>query len=231
MMGDLGDVASVKDKTITQGSVGTADTKGVVNATLMDLSKLTIMEDAQLIVWVVAFIAGLISAIIAIRTFQNSIDERKADLAWRQANASRELVKELHENSNAIAAVSMLDWFSIDQPDNYDKSRMIEINYEEVLVALPKLCVKNFTDKEHYILQSFDWFFYYIDRMEQYIQDGLITFNNVKYIFWAYYKKINANEAIYYKFMDERNLVLAHKFWDRYKTDNDFDTTKKQPSR
>ncbi len=179
------------------------------------------MDDVQLIAWICAFIAGLVSVSIAIRSFKKSIKERQLDLLWKQANSAREIVREIHDNKNASDAVLMLDGFLIDKPELLD-ARLITIAYEEVLAALPKISNKSYSEKEHYILLCFDWLFYYIDRLEQYISDGLIRYDNVKYIFYCYYKKIRLDKEIFYTFMKERNYVLAPRFWERYVSDADF---------
>lgn len=181
-----------------------------------------IMDEVQLISWIIAMIAGIITAIIAISSFRKSIRERKLDLLWKQANVAKEFIHEIHTNKYSGAAISMLDWFVIDKADNFDTSKITEIEYEEVLVAIPKIIDRTYNDKEHYILDCFDWFFYYIDRSEQHIVDGLFLFDNVKYIFFPYFKKIYQNKELYETFMKERCYLLAPNFWKRFEKENTF---------
>jgi hypothetical protein len=177
------------------------------------------MDNLQLISLIVATVVGIITAIIAIINFRKSIIERKLDLLWKKANAAKEFVGEIHENQFSGAAISMLDWFVIDKTDNYDKKRVTEIKYSEVLAAIPKISSKSYDDKEHYILECFDWFFYFIDRAEQHINDGLFLFDNVKYVFFPYYKKIKKDMNLYELFMQERCYLLAPNFWKRFEAD------------
>ena len=184
--------------------------------------ELTSMELAQLASWIAAIIAGLTTAAIAIRNFRKSIDERKLDLLWKQASAAKDFVHEIHENEFAFAAISMMDWFVIDKAGNFNKGKITELKYPEVLEAIPKIKDRSYNDKEHYILDCFDWFFYYIDRTEQHIVDGLFLFDNVKYIFYPYYRKIYQNKELYLLFMKERYYLLAPDFFKRFESDPNF---------
>ena len=47
------------------------------------------MDEVQLISWIIAMIAGIITALIAISSFRKSIRERKLDLLWKQANVAK----------------------------------------------------------------------------------------------------------------------------------------------
>lgn len=181
---------------------------------------LTLMNQAQLATWFVTIIVGVITAAIAIRNLRKSIRERELDLRWKQANAAKDFVHEIHENKFAFAAISMMDWFVIDKADNFDKTKISEkLKYPDVLEAIPKIKDRSYTDREHYILDCFDWFFYYIDRTEQHIADGLFLFDNVKYIFYPYYRKIYQNKELYLLFMKERYYLLATDFFKRFEMD------------
>ena len=167
-------------------------------------------------------IAASITAGIEIRTFKKSIAERKLDLLWRQANAAKEFVHEIHNHESSGAAILMLDWYVIKKVDKFDIKRIIMIKYEEVLAAIPKIAKKEYNDQEQYILDCFDWFFYYIDRAEQNILDGLFRFENIKFVFYPYYKKIALNRDLYELFTKERCYLLASKFWKRFEEDPTF---------
>jgi hypothetical protein len=178
-----------------------------------------IMDEVQLGFWIIAAISAIVTAAIGISTFRKSIGERKLDLKWKQADAAKQFILEIHTNPFSGAAISMLDWFVIDKPDNFDKSKFTEIKYEDVLGAIPKISSRTYNEKERYILDCFDWFFYYVDRTEQHIIDGLFLFDNVKYIFYPYFKKISSHQDLYEIFMKERCYLLAPNFWNRFKAD------------
>jgi len=179
-----------------------------------------LMEEVQVIFWIATMVAGIATALIALSNFRKSIRERRLDLLWKQANVAKEFIHEIHTNKFSGAAISMLDWFVIDKADNFDTTRITEkIKYEEVLVAIPKIIDRTYNDREHYILDCFDWFFYYIDRTEQHIADGLFLFDNVKFIFYPYFKKISQNKELYEVFMKERYYLLAPNFWKRFEAE------------
>jgi hypothetical protein len=174
----------------------------------------------QVIFWTTSIVVAITTAIIALANFRKSILERKLDLRWKQATAAKEFMAEIHTHKFSGAAISMLDWFEIGDDDNFDKKRITEkIKYEEVLAAMPKVINETCSDREHYILECFDWFFYHIDRTEQHIADGLFLFENVKFIFFPYYKKIRKHKGVYENFMKKRYYFLAPDFWGRFEND------------
>lgn len=181
-----------------------------------------VMDQVQLVSWIIAIIAGVITALIAINSFRESIRERQRDLLWKQANVAKDFMNEVLTHEFSGKAILMLDWFSIDKTDYLDISKVTQINYEEVLEAIPKIATRSFNKKEKDILDCFDWLFYYIDRTEQHIIDGLFRFDNVKYIFFPYYKKIYQHKSLYEDFMKDRCYFLAPNFLKRFETEEVF---------
>jgi hypothetical protein len=75
------------------------------------------------------------------------------------------------------------------------------------------------TAPEYDSLLAFDWFFYYIDRMEQNIRGKLFDFENVRFVFIPYYLRITQTPARKQKFDDfakSRQYKLSRYFWERY---------------
>src|SRR5687768_3903735 len=95
-----------------------------------------LMDKVQLISWIIAMAAAVITALLAISNFKKSIRERKLDLRWKQASIAKEFVNEVHENKFSGAAIQMLDWFTISKTEALDKLEIGEINYEEILEAI-----------------------------------------------------------------------------------------------
>jgi hypothetical protein len=184
-----------------------------------------IMDVAQLLSWIIAMIAAIVTAKVAISNLKKSIEERRVDILWKRANAANEFIHEMHENKQSAAAVSMLDWFRVDKLEIYQTNKISRISYTEILKAIEKFCDNNHSSKERdnnyspnerYILECFDWFFSYIDRIEQHIKEGLFLYSHVKPIFFPYYLKISENRNVYNEFMKLRNYTLAIKFWERF---------------
>ncbi len=178
-----------------------------------------LMDKVQLVSWIIAMIAAITTASIAISSFRKSIRERKLDLLWKQANVAKEFMNEVLTNAYSGKAILMLDWFVIDKSDYTDTSGISHIDYAEVLEAIPKIASRTYSEKEKHILDCFDWLFYFIDRTEQNINDGLLRFDNVKYIYYPYYKKIYEHRSLYESFMKDRCYLLAPNFLKRFETE------------
>lgn len=168
---------------------------------------------AQLTAWFAAIIGGYIAAQKAIAEMHASTRQREEELRWKQANSAKELIADIHHHPLASSAVRMLDWS--EGTTDYQLSPATaprKIGYTEVLSALRKPQVDS-DEVEKYVQECFDWFFYYIDRIQHYIDRGLVTFADVQSVFKAYAIKIFCHEDIYEKFMLSKQYDLALKFW------------------
>lgn len=179
---------------------------------------MTLTQDVQL----VTIIAAIVTACMAIVNFRKSIEERRLDLRWKMANAATAFVHEMHLDKRTGDAISMLDWLHLDKkPAGDAEEEPKHIKHADLMriLSLPDdhIC----SPHEHYVLQCFDWLFYFIDRMEQNIRDGLFLFDNVKYIFLPYYEKISKDRSIFRAFTVKHRYLLADGFWTRF-DDDDF---------
>lgn len=159
-----------------------------------------IFNDAQLAAWVFAALGAGVTAVLAIVTFRQSIEQRKLDLKWRKADLANDFISTLHENEDARHAIEVFDWMHAREKTNDGNEH--DLKYEKVLQVLERASRfvqfngKAYTylheaDLTNYkLLCAFDWFFFYVDRMEQHITDGLFDFDNVKYIFLPYFEKL-----------------------------------------
>jgi len=83
----------------------------VLRAIIMNQGMNPFLKDViQVASWVVAVIGGLIAAFVAIRQLKSNTEQRKTELRWRQANAAKEIISDIHSNYWAKNAVTMLDW-------------------------------------------------------------------------------------------------------------------------
>lgn len=174
-------------------------------------------QDIQFFTWIAAGLAALITASLAIVNFRNSIHERSLDLRWRMADAARTFVQELHSDKRANDAISMLDWLDMDRGAEAESEH---IKRAELMRIMSAPADYTFSQREHYVLQCFDWLFYYVDRMEQNIQDGLFPFDSVKYTFLSYYETVARDRGTFDKFAADRRYLLAPKFWKRFDADD-----------
>lgn len=172
----------------------------------------------QLGALVVGIVGGLIAVVQAIYEMRASTRQRYLDLRWRQANAAKELISDIHRDQRAAAAVVMMDW--CDGTHEYDLGggRRERLSYDDVLAALAKPDRECCQPSEHFVRDAFDWFFYYVDRIEHYIQTGLIEFVDVETVFEPYVRAFRKDFPIFDGFIAARDYELVPKFLARYGT-------------
>ena len=111
----------------------------------------------------------------------------------------------------------MLDWSEGKHRLKFEDKPSVEISYEkDVIPALGK-SYRECSEVEQDIVYCFDWFFYFMDRIEHYIRTKLIEFEDVKDVFQLYSEKIRKHEEVYETFMKVHAYNLANAFWKRYR--------------
>jgi len=153
----------------------------------------------------------------------SNVRVRQSELKLNQAKTAHDLIKEIHAHEKACKAIKMFDWFEIDVDEKDGKTNCI--SYDEMIAHLKIFNQKQMNLKEmkpdvKEMMDCYDWFFYYIDRLEQGIYDKLIRFENVYYIFLPYYSKYADNpehKEVYDQFIAHRGYTLVPHFWNRFK--------------
>jgi hypothetical protein len=171
-------------------------------------------DSLQLALVFVGVVGGLIAAGRAVLDFREN-------LLWKRANAAREFLTEIHQHARASAAVMMMDWYESEHEYKLkpEDDEPVEISYDDVLAALKKEqkdCRGSTSERDRFIRDCFDWFFYFVGRIERYIEIKLIKFEDVEPVFRPYARVING-DASYAKFMDLHEYDSALQFWKRYK--------------
>lgn len=165
----------------------------------------------QLAVVIIGVGGGLIAAVKALFDFREN-------LLWKRANAAREFVTEIHQHPRASTAVLMMDWAGSTHEYEIKKGATEPISYTEILAALNKKQADCIDENERFIRDCFDWFFYFVGRIERYMEIKLMKFEDVEPIFRPYARIITGEHAhIYQKFMRLHEYGLALRFWERYK--------------
>lgn len=170
----------------------------------------------QLAAILVACVGGVIAAFKAIFEIQQSTEQRRAELRWRHAQAAKELITDIHRDRHASNAVLMLDWSEGATEHEVEPGHSELLAYRDVLSTLGKAPPDCVSSRDRNIRDAFDWFFYYIDRIELYIETGLIEFIDVRPVFKTYATKIQRDMQVYEPFIQEREYELALRFWRRY---------------
>jgi hypothetical protein len=73
-------------------------------------------------------------------------------------------------------------------------------------------------EKDVFIRDCFDWFFYYLDRIEHFINTKYIDWVDVEAVFRPYARKILKDLDSYRRLLQDREYELALNFIDRYAT-------------
>jgi hypothetical protein len=143
--------------------------------------------------------------------------QRAEELLWKRINTAKELLDDIHKHELAKFAVRMLDWCGGECEYETGKlgSRQT-VAYADVLAALKANEAASLGEKDIYIRDCFDWFFYRIDRIEHYIRRTLIDFDDVKGVFKVYARQIARDRQVYEDFLDFHGYELAKDFFKRY---------------
>jgi hypothetical protein len=167
---------------------------------MKDLQAFSLLTTAITATW-----AGCVAAV----TFQDSVK-------WKRANAADSLIKEMQSNPNSSKGILIFDWLY------HDIEALHKIRtYKEIINVVEKFTkndgsAKKFTKEEIDLLRDIDWFFYYIDRIEQSIRNKFFYFNHVQWIFIPYYFKIKGDMEVFDSFSEKKGYFLAPLFWRRY---------------
>jgi hypothetical protein len=170
----------------------------------------------QLAAIVVACVGGVIAALKAVFEMRQSTEQRRDELRWKRAQAAKELITDIHRDRHASNAVLMMDWSEGRHEYEVEPGRVELLAYRDVLSALGKAQSDSVSSRDRYICDAFDWFFYYVDQIEHYIDTGLIEFIDVRTVFKTYATKIRRDIQVYEAFLREHEYELAPKFWRRY---------------
>lgn len=163
---------------------------------------------------VVAVVAAIFGLFRAIYEITESRMLRAQELRWKRANSAKELLDDIHNHELEKNCVRMLDW--CDGPAlEYEiaPGQKAVISYADVLAALAKNGSESRDGKDAYIRDCFDWFFYRVDRIQHYINRGLIDFEDVRAIFKVYAREISKNWKTYDEFLTFHEYHLARQFF------------------
>lgn len=107
----------------------------------------------------------------------------------------------------------MLDWCEGQGQYEIAPGQKAIISYADVLAALAQNTTHSAGPKDAFIRDCFDWFFYRVDRIQHYINRGLIDFDDVKPVFHIYAKEIDKHREIYDAFLAFHAYHLARSFF------------------
>ncbi|MDT5121079.1 MAG: hypothetical protein QOC96_561 [Acidobacteriota bacterium] len=173
----------------------------------------------QTLSWVGAVI-GLILALLKYVSEQKQnreqrvreLEQSQIELRWKQAEAAKKLLDEMLSDSDASAAMKMLDWNDVEF--EVKPGLHLKIGEQDYVKAL-RVSDFNFGDKEQYIRDCFDSLFYYMAMIEHYIYSDLVRLEDVAFPLDYFLRIINRNRVVFDTFLEYYKLNRATRFMKR----------------
>lgn len=148
---------------------------------------------------------------------QQRIDELKqqrTELRWRQAQAAKQLLDEMQEDSQAVAAMDMLD----------SESRIFEIAPDtrvDITVARWLAALQPAPDSANVLLDSFvrgcfDSLFYFMAMLDHYVAREFVLFEDAKFPLDYYIKIMAEDKAVYRSYLSSYGLTGTERFLERF---------------
>jgi len=169
----------------------------------------------KLLVSIVGVIGGCVAAYKGLVEMRAANLQRRLELRWKRAEAARDLIKEIHEESFAMAAIKMLD--HTDQSRRYSVGDLtLTLSANDVLKALALSSVDATSESELYVRDCFDWLYYHMGRLEHFIVTGYIDFIDVASVFRCYCEKIVNHLDCHRSLVEERQYIDTLSFLRRF---------------
>jgi hypothetical protein len=176
----------------------------------------TLKDWGQLLGYFVAVPAAIVGFSKAIYEISANRKQRADELRWKQAQASKELLDDIHHDKLASQAIHMMDWIDGSAEYKIREDLKVFINYQIVLNALALNEGEHCNERDAYIRDCFDWLFYRVDRIEHYIRRGLIQFGDVQDVFKVYAREIDHHKSVFRSFLQFHEYHLARDFFARF---------------
>lgn len=179
-------------------------------------------EVAEVIVWSVGVVGGVIAAWKAVaelrranRERHDELTERRRQFRWRQAEMARSVLDQLWADQQARCAMKMLDWSGLAYPR--DSGKTGPITHRKVETALRTTDLQ-FDEDEQFVRDCFDQFFDGLERIEHYLCIGLIAWDDVRGRLEYYVALLAERKRVMSGFLREYKFHLAAALLDRFTT-------------
>ena len=164
--------------------------------------------------WAGAIIAAAMAVFKGISEIKENRLQRERELRWQQANIGRELVDKM-VHSQAAIALRMLEYADettiFEGIPGSDKA----VNKQDIIVAL-SLNSQTSSPKYTYIRECFEILLYHVERLEYYIQNNLITAEDVKFPLEYYTPIIEINKDLFVAYAEHCKYRRAVRFFERF---------------
>jgi hypothetical protein len=170
-------------------------------------------EWLQALAWA-ATAGGVIVAVWKLRSDAHATrEQRDRDLRWRQAEAGKKLNDEMMTDVRSRAAMQMLDYSgrTFKLPSNTSST----ITHSDLATALNSMTAIS-NEKDIYIRDCFDSFFYYLATLEHYISSTLIRYEDVAFPIEYYVPLLGKFKSDAESYLLKYELVRARAFLSRF---------------
>ncbi|MEP6900079.1 MAG: hypothetical protein ABI870_16255 [Rhodanobacter sp.] len=167
---------------------------------------------------VVAVGGGLLAAFMGIAEFRRANRQRHEDLRWKQAEMAKQCLDQVRADPLAHAAMKMLDWAGLAY-GLLDGGKTDAIGDVERRTALRVTdTVFDSRSDEGFIRDAYDALFEWLERLEQFVRIGLITFDDVEPFFNYYIGRMSSpgDYPVFKAFLDSYGYKLAASFLARF---------------
>ena len=163
--------------------------------------------------WVIAAVGGVIAAFKAVAELKRGHENTQNQYRWRRTKEARDIIDAMNARPLSANAMRMLDWSgrSYKLPNGEDQT----VKWNDVYRALRTEDL-NFTLTEVYIRDCFDSLFDDFERVEQFINSGLIAFDDVGPAIEYYVSRMSREQNIFEDFMGVYEFEDAIDFCRRF---------------
>ena len=167
--------------------------------------------DAKLIAtWV-----GIATGMTAVVTFFMSINQRKKELRWKQAELARKLIDDLFANDDAAQGFYMLDGVQYPYKDFFNQPIIVFPN--DVIKAINNTFAgTGLNPKDARIMFCVDTLLYFLNRIENSLKSKLIVFEDIKTPCDYYVSIIATNRSLFISYMHSIGYVELLQFCERF---------------
>lgn len=160
----------------------------------------------QAVSWLVASVGGLIAAFKAIAELRRGRIERVREFRWRQARLAAEQLAGLSSDSQALAALKMLDWSGL----SFDtlSGKTAAITHQLMLGAL-RTSNTEFTDDEKFVRDAFDHLFDWLERLEHFRAVELVAMGDIEPGLSYYVGLLAKDREVFRNYMNTYRFTAA----------------------
>jgi hypothetical protein len=162
-----------------------------------------LLEELNNLITVLGIPTAIFTAWKAIDEFKNGNKEKERENRHKQAEAARDILKDLFESEKSRNAMKMLDWdgrkYGLDEWNDDD---WYTIRFRDVKNAL-RIEELSFEDKECFIRDCFEDLFDKLELIQHYINIDFLNFEDVKIPLRYYAEIIKGKLDEFEPFLDE----------------------------